>query len=100
FINKAPPTEPGIPQANSKPLKFFSKAACDALTIKAPLSAVNLSFVISILFNFPKYITIPRIPPSLIIKLDPFPSNMKGIDRSEEHTSELQSRFDLVCRLL
>src|SRR5438067_5509244 len=31
--------------------------------------------------------------------------NAKGIDsvvetRSEEHTSELQSRFDLVCRLL
>src|SRR5699024_12228020 len=23
-----------------------------------------------------------------------------NIDRSEEHTSELQSRFDLVCRLL
>src|SRR5699024_12332508 len=23
-----------------------------------------------------------------------------GVDRSEEHTSELQSRFDLVCRLL
>src|SRR5207249_9205750 len=23
-----------------------------------------------------------------------------GQDRSEEHTSELQSRFDLVCRLL
>src|SRR5207249_9700875 len=23
-----------------------------------------------------------------------------GPDRSEEHTSELQSRFDLVCRLL
>src|SRR5207249_6979377 len=23
-----------------------------------------------------------------------------GMDRSEEHTSELQSRFDLVCRLL
>src|SRR5699024_12392671 len=23
-----------------------------------------------------------------------------GFDRSEEHTSELQSRFDLVCRLL
>src|SRR5438067_4584488 len=23
-----------------------------------------------------------------------------GITRSEEHTSELQSRFDLVCRLL
>src|SRR5699024_12325897 len=24
----------------------------------------------------------------------------QGNDRSEEHTSELQSRFDLVCRLL
>src|SRR5699024_11798493 len=24
----------------------------------------------------------------------------RGIKRSEEHTSELQSRFDLVCRLL
>src|SRR6266704_4119029 len=23
-----------------------------------------------------------------------------GVQRSEEHTSELQSRFDLVCRLL
>src|SRR5699024_12128794 len=25
---------------------------------------------------------------------------VKSINRSEEHTSELQSRFDLVCRLL
>src|SRR5699024_12417397 len=24
----------------------------------------------------------------------------RGVPRSEEHTSELQSRFDLVCRLL
>src|SRR5699024_12031974 len=30
-----------------------------------------------------------------------FPVQSTGIDvRSEEHTSELQSRFDLVCRLL
>src|SRR5699024_11732391 len=27
-------------------------------------------------------------------------STIKDKDRSEEHTSELQSRFDLVCRLL
>src|SRR5207249_12002903 len=26
--------------------------------------------------------------------------NLAGTPRSEEHTSELQSRFDLVCRLL
>src|SRR5438105_5655795 len=27
-------------------------------------------------------------------------SGLRGISRSEEHTSELQSRVDLVCRLL
>src|SRR5437868_11718801 len=27
-------------------------------------------------------------------------SSGDSVDRSEEHTSELQSRFDLVCRLL
>src|SRR5699024_12336364 len=27
-------------------------------------------------------------------------ANFFGLGRSEEHTSELQSRFDLVCRLL
>src|SRR5207249_10271312 len=26
--------------------------------------------------------------------------HLRGLKRSEEHTSELQSRFDLVCRLL
>src|SRR5699024_12879440 len=28
------------------------------------------------------------------------PSRSHAVGRSEEHTSELQSRFDLVCRLL
>src|SRR5699024_11998806 len=31
---------------------------------------------------------------------DAAPGPLDAIDRSEEHTSELQSRFDLVCRLL
>src|SRR5437868_10065599 len=30
----------------------------------------------------------------------PMPASHKQLARSEEHTSELQSRFDLVCRLL
>src|SRR5207247_10102205 len=29
-----------------------------------------------------------------------FPLTQQVVDRSEEHTSELQSRVDLVCRLL
>src|SRR5699024_11353870 len=31
---------------------------------------------------------------------DPGDPGSSAADRSEEHTSELQSRFDLVCRLL
>src|SRR5438067_11715020 len=30
----------------------------------------------------------------------PWPTIARRLDRSEEHTSELQLRFDLVCRLL
>src|SRR5699024_11794934 len=30
----------------------------------------------------------------------PISAPPRALDRSEEHTSELQSRFDLVCRLL
>src|SRR5699024_11472168 len=33
-------------------------------------------------------------------KLKQHVRNLMSTDRSEEHTSELQSRFDLVCRLL
>src|SRR5215469_17472230 len=42
----------------------------------------------------------PHVPtrPSLALGVDPF--EILSIARSEEHTSELQSRRDLVCRLL
>src|SRR5699024_12370178 len=48
--------------------------------------------------------TLP-IPPKIIIAkpFNPIASPICGLtelNRSEEHTSELQSRFDLVCRLL
>src|SRR5699024_12853227 len=40
-------------------------------------------------------------PPVRLRIVPPFPRLMKRWNyRSEEHTSELQSRFDLVCRLL
>src|SRR5699024_12039906 len=37
--------------------------------------------------------------PDLVLEGDRHPEDEVGA-RSEEHTSELQSRFDLVCRLL
>src|SRR5699024_12587017 len=43
---------------------------------------------------------VPRSISALPPVLTPFEASPKGCKRSEEHTSELQSRFDLVCRLL
>src|SRR5437868_10992064 len=40
------------------------------------------------------YLNIPNIMSAALI------TGADAIHRSEEHTSELQSRFDLVCRLL
>src|SRR5699024_11710511 len=54
-------------------------------------------------------VAIPRLgapseSPGLIVALVPLPLRQCAAEcaifRSEEHTSELQSRFDLVCRLL
>src|SRR5699024_12690316 len=45
-----------------------------------PKNILSLGFVVADFPNFALYVS--------------------WVDRSEEHTSELQSRFDLVCRLL
>src|SRR5699024_11242436 len=54
-----------------------------------------IAFVIPTIQNNVK--TIPKTPKSIIPKKG---SVTRSMTRSEEHTSELQSRFDLVCRLL
>src|SRR5271167_5069231 len=47
------------------------------------------------------YTTLFRSPTSLPAQVDDCPMPFALLEvRSEEHTSELQSRFDLVCRLL
>src|SRR5689334_24122066 len=43
---------------------------------------------------------IPRIPAAAIPPSAPMRMTGMGASRSEEHTSELQSQFHLVCRLL
>src|SRR5699024_11320126 len=35
-----------------------------------------------------------------LVEEEPMVEEVVEVERSEEHTSELQSRFDLVCRLL
>src|SRR5699024_9274450 len=47
------------------------------------------------------YYILNRFPDDKALELFPeYPEEKPVIIRSEEHTSELQSRFDLVCRLL
>src|SRR5207248_5457752 len=40
-----------------------------------------------------------QVPGSEVID-EHFPDDVSAVERSEEHTSELQSPYDLVCRLL
>src|SRR5207249_8320735 len=50
-----------------------------------------------------EYIVVPWIPQEKRMTLDGWKqvaAEFNRAARSEEHTSELQSRFDLVCRLL
>src|SRR2546422_5156311 len=39
-------------------------------------------------------------PPAMTVRTGPYPRRASCATRSEEHTSELQSRLHLVCRLL
>src|SRR5699024_12327807 len=41
-----------------------------------------------------------HVLPAIEVLKDTIKTSIAGNTRSEEHTSELQSRFDLVCRLL
>src|SRR5205809_3751968 len=69
-----------------------------------------LSFFFSLIPPPPRstlfpYTTLFRSPPSTSLRIDapaasPIVSNLWCSSRSEEHTSELQSRLHLVCRLL
>src|SRR5699024_12056402 len=72
-------TSISIEEIPSSLLTLFSTLPAQQLHVIP--STFNVSFIIhNLLINFYLYTTIPL--------------------RSEEHTSELQSRFDLVCRLL
>src|SRR5207249_5023988 len=108
---------PGLGGANGVAILLpltFSMAPTSAIILLTSLywGALFGGAITSILFN------IPGEPWSVATTFDGYPMAQKGrageamtaafrysfvgalFARSEEHTSELQSRFDLVCRLL
>jgi hypothetical protein len=83
FINTAPPVVPGIPHENSSPVIEWSAAKKETSIILEPLCAITVFPSILMVLRFKVEITIPLIPPSLIIKLEPLPNMKVGIWRSK-----------------
>src|SRR5699024_12612502 len=97
-----PPRTPPLPLHDALPISMNTSTASGAAsgtpamcsTMKASTPSTNAM------------ITVPRAYPENVYQLTPpatihFSRILPGSWlRSEEHTSELQSRFDLVCRLL
>src|SRR5699024_12661091 len=87
-------------------IHFFSLHAPFLLSFKQTLPTRRSSDLLAL--NNKKYLKYPPLDPSNQTELlaPPFflrsirPSLLILSSRSEEHTSQLQSRFDLVCRLL
>src|SRR5699024_11245778 len=87
------------------PTMFSTLSLHDALPISGHLHSgrIGLSAVCAAMYGRAMVpICATASPSSLLfnVKLCSIILPAPGIARSEEHTSELQSRFDLVCRLL
>src|SRR5437868_10620308 len=72
-----------------------------------PTEIHSLSLHDALPISSPRHDRVARAPPFALPRARPrfarpwaLPVPAQIVDRSEEHTSELQSRFDLVCRLL
>src|SRR5256885_17187931 len=72
--------------------EIYTLSLHDALPISwlAPRAPVELAFAENFLTNFPAHVA----------DVGPPPARLRYRVRSEEHTSELQSPCNLVCRLL
>src|SRR5690606_40235543 len=96
FIPKAPPTSalytlslhdalPILSTGHTRPLRTSSSSPISILRSFGPSACKSSSVTSDSLFS-----CIPRSSCAIVV----------GTGRSEEHTSELQSRENLVCRLL
>src|SRR5699024_12069581 len=90
----------------SLPTRHSSDLATNSpfATPKDPGPITPLAMASWIAFGHTTSSVLYRLPePSMLsnprLRLSPLP-DAAGASRSEEHTSELQSRFELVCRLL
>src|SRR5699024_11348182 len=92
-----PPTKPGV---KFKKFHFVFAASRTAfVSMSILLKTIDNSFIKAILISRCEFSMTLEASATLMDSASCTPASI--IDpRSEEHTSELQSRFDLVCRLL
>src|SRR5207249_11782699 len=85
---------PSLPTRRSSDLPWASAALLQSSAVAMPVNSVRAHFF--------KIVHLFIVSSLLVQPQGPAPIAFRGInaERSEEHTSELQSRFDLVCRLL
>src|SRR5207249_12087689 len=102
---------PPIPHSSLPHYKLLISSfryACPATTAIYTLSLHDALPILNLLgmlraFRHPRNPGGPPLPPPIHATASSPSRTAKAVrrgDRSEEHTSELQSRFDLVCRLL
>src|SRR5207249_8274235 len=91
LANRRSDIETALRLAKEFRLKLILAGAAEGWEIAGAIAAAGVPVLVEPMDNIPGY-------DSLGIRYE----NAEGIvaRRSEEHTSELQSRFDLVCRLL
>src|SRR5699024_12393345 len=80
---------------------FYTLSLHDALPILLGIAVIFVCFMLvcNAIMQAHRLVTIPMVT-TVIGCLFKLPINYILVGRSEEYTSELQSRFDLVCRLL
>src|SRR5207249_7311589 len=100
----SPLRPPPLPSLFPYTTLFRSRSLDHVLTMSATLTATDPSAGAAPTDQYPQPAVIPTFEEARQRAAE-LPAHLRGaVDqaatRSEEHTSELQSRFDLVCRLL
>src|SRR5207248_6936821 len=101
--DSAPRYLPALPTRRSSDLNWLIKNFLRGLVIVVPI-AITIYLVVEAFVRIDRLLQL-RTPGLgfavtivLIVAIGALATNIVGRTRSEEHTSELQSPYDLVCR--
>src|SRR5207249_7927020 len=94
------PAPPSFPTRRSSDLTLLRRDDDRARELREELAPLRVGRALLVLDRGPLAMPGHSSPPVPGRERARAPACRRSAPRSEEHTSELQSRFDLVCRLL